>query len=121
MNLAAKKLLKTTTTSSVNVRGGVRNNRKHRRSSLPSQMVSQCEDKTLFQCDWNGDPELLRKRISARVDWGPFDVSLVQEGDDRLPTLSVRYLGPARERYVLMRSFWMQVENVAPVALLSKA
>ena len=68
-----------------------------------------------FACLWNGDPAVLQRRIMARVEWGPFEVSCSGPASGRadLCECGVRYFGPQRERKNLMESFWRQVEQVA--------
>ena len=90
-----------------------------RRHDIPQvRNTSQPDDGLVrFRVRWAGDPELLRRRISARVEWGPFDVDCAHCSSDSSDqvSLSVKYDGPKREEPLMMKSFWRQVERVAPL------
>ena len=69
-----------------------------------------------FFCLWTGDPFALQELITARVDWGPFEIHC--ERNDRSRSdhcrCKVRYNGVMREQEYLMRSFWGLMERFPP-------
>lgn len=68
-----------------------------------------------FHCRWAGEASVLQDLITARVDWGPFDISCAP--DHRLAghcRCEVRYHGPMRDQPHLMTSFWGLLSDFPP-------
>ncbi|MEH6696808.1 MAG: hypothetical protein V7675_17335 [Hyphomonas sp.] len=81
--------------------------------------VSLCNTKAIdsrtyeFFCVWLGEPFVLQELISARVDWGPFEIYCERTDGARTGhcRCEVRYHGLMREKQYLMTSFWGLMET----------
>lgn len=86
--------------------------------AAPEQTIRSIDGRTYeFLCRWAGDASVLQDLITARVDWGPFDITCTPEaritGHCRC---EVRYNGPMREQPQLMTSFWGLLADFPPFA-----
>jgi len=84
----------------------------------PEQTVRSIDERTYeFHCRWAGDASVLQDLITARVDWGPFDISCTPES--HMPDhcrCEVSYHGPKRDQPHLMTSFWGLLADFPPFA-----